>query len=154
MKTILSLLVAIAMASCAFARQDSSKAAELNDQLSDSFAKGSLKNTGDLFTDDAAIFWVHAKLNKQKFGRFLQGQINTFDKRALAFNQEGSAEDETLSTSWGSFFIEYGSAKANTAVNHQVGRYTAVAQKKDGKWRIVSLHLSLPFPPDLPDPIK
>lgn len=153
MKTLLSLLIALAMATCAFAQEDSSKAAGLSDELSTAFAKGSLKKTGDLFADEASVYWVHAKLNKQKFGQFLQGQIDTFTKRALVFNQEGSAENETLSTSWGSFFIEYGNDN-NMPVNHQVGRYSAVAQKKDGKWQIVSLHLSLPFPPDLPDPIK
>ena len=83
----------------------------------------------------------------------LQGQFSAFDKHALVFNQEGTAEDDNISTSWGAFIFEYG--KTGTVISsHFLGRYTAVAQKVNGAWQLVYLHLSLPFPPDLPDPIN
>lgn len=151
MKKLFALTAVLAFAVAAMAQEtEAGKAAEM---LGDSFSKGSLKNAGELISDKASIYWVDAKRNKEGLGKFLAGQIRTFNKRALLFNEESGIDTERISTSWGSFFIEYGAGNG-TPSNRQTGRYTVIAEKKDGKWQIVSLHLSLPFPPELPDPIK
>lgn len=153
MKILFSLLFAGLIAASALA-QDSSNALAAGENLAAGIGKADFSLVESSVSPDASVYWIHAKFkNRRQFEQYLQGQFSSFDKHALVFNQEGTVEDETISTSWGDFVFDYG--KTGTPVSsHFLGRYTAVAQKVNGAWQIVSLHLSLPFPPDLPPVIN
>src|SRR5205823_5353379 len=109
--------------------QDSSQAATLNDKLCDAIGKASFTKLEDVVSPNASVYWIHAKFKSLRpFEQYLQGQFSSFDRHSLAFSEEGTVENETISTSWGAFMFDYG--KTGTPVSsHFIGRYTAVAQK-------------------------
>jgi hypothetical protein len=149
MKTLLTFVISAILISIAFAAQDAGKATGLADAFGDAIAKGTLDKAGDLLAENASIYWIQAKFaNKERFGRFLRRELGNFDKHSLAFSQEDGVENETISTGWGSFSYEYGRADGLVS-NRLLGRYTAVASKIDGKWQLVSLHLSVAYPAEL-----
>jgi hypothetical protein len=154
MKIFLSLLLTGLIAATAMAQQDS-RATSLGNDLASGLAKANFKKIEDAVSPDATIYWIHAKFkNRTGFERYLQGQFSSFDQHSLAFSEDGNAEDDTISTSWGQFVFDYGKSGSSAPSSHFHGRYSAVAQKVNGAWQIVSLHLSLPFPPELPPAIN
>lgn len=154
MKIFLSLLLAGIVASMALAQQDS-QAVSATNALATGIEKADFQKIEAAVSPDAMIYWIHAKFkNRLGFERYLQGQFASFDKHALALNEDGSLEGDTISTSWGEFIFDYGKSGGSAASSHFHGRYTAVAKKVNGSWQIVALHLSLPYPPELPPAIN
>src|SRR5438128_138517 len=101
MKILLSLLVIALLAASAF-DQDASSALTASEKVANAIGKADLTAIENAISPDANIHWIHAKFkNRQKFEHYLQGQFSAFDKHALVFNQEGTAEDDNISTSWG-----------------------------------------------------
>ena len=148
MKLVFSLLLAGLLAGVALAQD--SQATVAAEKLADGISHASMRQIDDVVADDAAIYWIHAKFKSRRgFEEYMRGQFSSFDQHSLAFNEEGNAEDDTISTAWGEFMFDYG--KTGTPVSsHFKGRYTAVAQKLNGGWQLVAIHISLPYPPDLP----
>lgn len=147
MKILLSLLLTGLVAAMAIAQQDS-QATVASNKLGTAVEKASFKMVEDAVSPDAIIYWIHAKFkNRDAFEKYLHDQFASSDQRNLAFNEDGNAEDDTISASWGTFNFQFGKS-GDTVSNHLTGRYSTVAQKVNGAWQIVSMHLSLPYPPN------
>jgi len=149
MKLVACVALSIAAVTAAFA-QDSGKASVLADKLGDAFQKSDLQGINDVVAKNAAVYWISQKYFGQvAFDKYLRGQFDSDDHRTLSFNPDGGVEDETISTSWGTF--GFTTSNSNNPISSQlIGRYTAIATEVDGKWRIISIHLSVSNPPDGP----
>jgi hypothetical protein len=149
MKIITTLILTAAVACSAFA-QDSGKASVLGDKLGQAFASGDISKVNDLISDKATIYWIHKKFyNLATFDKYLKAQFTSSPKHLLSLNPDSGFEDDNISTSWGSFMFMYNTM--NGVSNSLPGRYTVIATKVGEKWQIVSLHLSLPYPPNAPN---
>ncbi len=147
MKIFLSLLLSGLVAAMAIGQQDS-QATVASNNLGTAVEKANFKMVEDAVSPDAVIYWIHAKFkNRDAFEKYLHGQFTSSDQRNLAFNEDGNAEDDTISASWGTFNFQYGKS-GDSLSNRLIGRYSTVAQKVNGTWQIVSMHLSLPYPPN------
>ena len=147
MKIFLTLWLIGLVAAMAMAQQDS-QATVASNNLGTALEKTSFKMVEDAVSPDAVIYWIHAKFkNRNSFEKYLHDQFASSDQRNLAFNEDGNAEDDTISASWGTFNFQFGKS-GDPVSNHLMGRYSTVAQKVNGTWQIVSMHLSLPYPPN------
>ena len=153
MKIVWTLLLAALFAPFAIAR-DTNHAAELADIFGQAVGKARIDKSDEILNDSATVYWIHAKFHsKVAFDKYLKGQFQSFDLHTLSFNPDDGVENETISTTWGTFAFNYGRSDAPVS-NRFLGRYTAVAVKINDKWQLVSIHLSLPYPPDLPPAIN
>ena len=141
MKPILAFFILLAASAIAFS-QDDTKAAATMDTFGDALTKSKLNVADDLIGDSATVYWVDKKLyGKKAILKYLKAQVNATDKHEYSFNPDDGIEDENISTTWGTFAINYGSG--DQVSNQMLGRYTMIAKKIDDKWQIVSLHLSV-----------
>ena len=142
MKLALAFLLSVVFSALSFA-QDDGHAAKSVDIFGDAMTKSSLKTIEDLFADNATVYWVDKKLyGKPQVVKYLKSQLPQADKYVMSFSPDDGLEDETVSTTWGTFAIVYGSGEGQVS-NEIIGRYTAVAKKSGDSWQIVSLHLSI-----------
>lgn len=142
MKTILAVLLFLATFGVAFA-QDSGHAARVVDIFGDSISKSDLSKVDGMFSDKAIVYWVDKKLyGKAAILKFLRSQLASFEKHVFSYSPEDGIEDENISTSWGTFGFLY-SIPGGQISSQMLGRYSVVAKHVDGKWEIVSLHMSV-----------
>ena len=77
-------------------------------------------------------------------GLFSQFRITDF-----RMDDHASQSEDDLAVSWGRFTMVM-VPKAGGAEQRIAGRFIGVAQKKDGKWRYIADHASVPFTPPAP----
>ena len=153
MKLIAGITLLIALTASAVA-QDKIRATMLGERVGVAIEKGDLAKLDDVLANKAAIYWIDKKFkDKASFEKYMRVQVSSFDNRAMSLSEDGGMDDDKISTSWGTF--AFLNSKGNSGVgSRMMGRYTVVATEVDGKWRIIAMHFSIAFPPDLPDPIN
>jgi ketosteroid isomerase-like protein len=71
-------------------------------------------------------------------------QFNTFTDTYISARDQIVNIDETGSVAWFSQMINYNYLLEGVHRKHEGVRYTGVMKKKNGQWKLVQIHLSLP----------
>jgi hypothetical protein len=144
MKLILAIFFFATMSVAAFAQDgDPGHTAAVVDNFGSFMSKANIAKIDELFTDKATVYWVDKKLyGKPALLKFLRHQLADVNKYEMSFSPDDGVEDNNISTGWGTFAINYGTAEGQVS-NQILGRYTVVMKNVEDKWQIVSLHLSI-----------
>jgi ketosteroid isomerase-like protein len=77
----------------------------------------------------------------------VQKQFNTFTDTYISKRDQIIEINETGNTAWFSEIINYNFILEGTPYSYEGLRYTGVLVKKDGKWKLVQTHMSVPEKP-------
>lgn len=77
----------------------------------------------------------------------VQKQFNTFTDTYISKRDQIIEINETGNTAWFSEIINYNFIREGTPYSYEGLRYTGVLVKKDGKWKLVQTHMSVPEKP-------
>lgn len=78
----------------------------------------------------------------------IQRQFDTFTNTFISYRDQIIEINETGNTAWFSEILYYNFILDGKAHSFEGLRYTGVLVKKDGKWKLVQTHMSVPYTPE------
>jgi ketosteroid isomerase-like protein len=78
----------------------------------------------------------------------IQKQFDTFTNTYISYRDQIIEINETGNTAWFSEIVNYNFILDGKAHTFEGLRYTGVLVKKDGKWKLVQTHMSVPYTPE------
>jgi len=80
--------------------------------------------------------------------RAVENQFETFSNTYISYRDQIITINKDGSTAWFSEMVNYNFILNEKALQYEGLRYTGVLVKKDGKWKLVQTHMSVPVVPE------
>lgn len=156
MKNLFILLIFLASSNVALAqaeqlphKEDIVKINDLLDKYLTANATQNIKHIEDIWAIDEDIEAFGTAAGERVRGwdairkAFIR-QFNTFTDTYISARDRSIHIDDSGNFAWVSQMLNYNFLLEGVQVKNEGVRYTAVLKKKDGQWKMVQMHLSLP----------